>query len=426
MLKNTINRIYFNKRSLSDEEKKKSRMYSIFEGCTARTILTLTGGAYLVGYAKYLGASDQISGIIAAIPVLAGTIMMIAPIIYEACESRKFIVSFFCLLGRLLLGTMLFIPFIVQQPNSRVLMLMIIFAVANLLLSFTYPAAQAWLSNVTPDFIRGRYFGRRESCVLAFVTIITLIIGHVLDVFEKKGQQNIGFTILFTIVCIFALLNFFSLSFMKEEPIQISKRKLKISDTFVMSFQNKDFRKIIILLAIWNAGYQMAMPFTSVYMVSGLKLGFAFITFASAIGSLTSILVVPFWGRLADKKSWTYLFKIMVFIQIACFLIWLMSSGKNYLCTIPLAQIFSGAAIAGVNISVFNLQCLRSPSENKTVYLGVSSAIGGLCGFLGALSGAFIVHKFVSSGLYGMKAVFVVSAIALLFCFIYLNKIQNN
>ena len=103
--------IYINKEPLTDEDMDTSRNLSILEGSTARTIFTLTGGAFLVGFAKYLGANDQIAGIVAAVPVLAGIIMAFSPILFERLENRKSIICLFCFIGRLMLGTMILIPF---------------------------------------------------------------------------------------------------------------------------------------------------------------------------------------------------------------------------------------------------------------------------------------------------------------------------
>jgi len=95
--------VYVNKEPLTDKDMEMSRNISIFEGCTARTIFTLTSGAFLVGFAKYIGASDQIAGIIAAIPVLAGIIMVFSPLVFERMENRKFISCLFFFIGWLMI-----------------------------------------------------------------------------------------------------------------------------------------------------------------------------------------------------------------------------------------------------------------------------------------------------------------------------------
>ena len=102
--------IYFSTEPLSDRDYVTSRKFFIFEGATARSIAALTTGAFLAGFISYLGAGDSFNGIIAAIPVFSSIIQLVAPLVYEKLEKRKHIVAVLCLIHRLLLGLMVFIP----------------------------------------------------------------------------------------------------------------------------------------------------------------------------------------------------------------------------------------------------------------------------------------------------------------------------
>ncbi len=419
-----IKSIYINKEPLTDKDMEDSRNISIFEGCTARTIATLTSGAFLVGYAKLLGSSDQIAGIIAAIPVLAGIIMCISPIVFERMENRKIIVSLFCLIGRLMLGSMILIPLMKISYQTKIVILIFIFLVANLFISFSLPAAQTWQQRVTPEEIRGRYFGKRESIVLGTVTIITLLMGQILDKFEQIGQQFSGFVVLYSVVFICAVVNFILFSQMKEPKSKVADTPPELKQVLTMPLRNKKFMKVVLLLIIWNFSFQLGSPYTAVYMVSTLKLGYGLITLMAVLASITSVISVRFWGKLADKKSWLYLMKLMIILQILSFISWFLINKYSVLLILPVAHILSGAAISGINISVNNLQYSYAPEENKTVYIGFSSAISGVFGFCGTIAGAYVLkiaeqYKFIIGGLNigNIQILFLVSSIILIGCF---------
>lgn len=386
-----VKKIYFNGGSLSDTDMRLSRRISVFEGCTARSILTLTGGAFLVGFAKYLGADDEIAGIIAAIPVLAGMITAFSPVFYEKMRNRKLITCLFCFIGRLLLGLMIFIPLIKADTAFKITLLMIIFLIANLLLSFTIPASQTWLLAITPENIRGDYFGRRESIVLGVVTCITLLMGQVLDRFQKMGQPFSGFLIIYIFVMAAAIVNFILFSSMKEPAYPQPVREINIRNVMLLPLQNRKYMRIVFVMLIWNVGFQLASPFTSVYMISRLELGYGYITLMLVLSSAASIVSVRFWGGLADKRSWMYLLKIMMLIQAFCFLIWFFTDEGNAFLLLPAAHILGGAAISGINISINNIQYNFAPAENKTVYMGFSSAVNGIFGFAGTLAGSCFI-----------------------------------
>lgn len=387
-----IKKIYFNKDILSDAEEQMSRKISIYEGCTARSILTLTSGAFLVGFAKFLGASDQITGIISAIPVLAGIITAFSPIVYEKMENRKFITCLLCLIGRLLLGMMIIIPFIISAHVIQISLLIMTFFIANLFLSFTLPASQTWLLDITPEKIRGDYFGRRESIILGAVTIIALVMGQVLDKYDKTWNQLTGFIILYIFVICAAITNFILFSSIKEPCNKVTRKKIEVKDIFTKPLKNRVYMVVVLLMTIWNIGFQFAAPFTSIYLLSSLKLGYGLITIMTVLASITSVLTVRLWGKLADKRSWLYLMKLMIILQVICFFIWFFINNKT-LFLLPVAHILGGATISGINISINNIQYSFSPKENKTIYMGFSFAVNGVFGFCGTVAGAYFVKN---------------------------------
>lgn len=432
-LSEKIGRLYFNREDLSEIEMARSRNLSIYEGCTARSILTLTSGSFLVGFAGYLGASDQIAGIVSAIPVFAGIITVFSPLMFERMANRKFITVLFCLLGRLMLGTMIVIPFI-DIPNSHQIALLIgMFLTANLFLAAMMPSATTWLLKITPESIRGVYYGRREAIVLGAVTIVTLVMGQVLDKFDRAGYQLRGFIILYIFVIIITLVNFIIFSGMKEPPNEILKTDISVINIFRIPLKNKKYMTISILMAVWNFGYQLAFPFTSVYMVSTLKLGYGLITVMAVLASLTSVVSVYFWGRLADRKSWLYLMNLMILIQITSFLIWFFINKSTAAILLPMAHILGGAAIGGINISLNNLQYTFSPPDNKTVFLGFSSAVNGVIGFTGTLAGSYFLtlsekleFKVWNLSVGSMQMIFLIAGITLFSGVMFVHNIMKS
>ncbi len=383
--------IYFNKESLSEEDMRVSRNISVYEGCTARSILTLTSGAFLIGFAKYLGASNEQSGIIAAIPVLAGIVTVFSPIVLEKLESRKLLTCIMCFIGRLMMGLMILIPFISPHKTVRVQLLIWIFLIANLVLIFTIPYVQMWQLNITPERIRGSYYGKRESIILATVTVVTLLMGQVLDKFEQLGHQFTGFMVLYAFVIVMAFVNVVMLSKIKEPVNPLLESRVSIKNLFTLPTKNKNFMKITFITVLWNLGYQIAFPFTSVYMVSNLQLRYGLVTAMAVLASITSVVSVRFWGKIADKKSWIHIMKLMIVLQILSFVTWFFINADTVYILMPVAHILGGAAISGVNISVNNLQYSYSPADNKTVYMGFSSAVNGIIGFVGTLIGSFFI-----------------------------------
>lgn len=427
-LGNLIKAIYYSDKPLTEKDYIFSRNLSIFEGGSARTMFNLTSGAFLAGYASFLGADDSFNGIIGAIPVLAGIIQMISPIIFERMEKRKLLISLFAFLHRLLLASLVFIPVLLKGQSSRLALLAVVYFLSYLAISFINPAVSGWIIDLIPESIRGRYFGIRESYVLGAATIFTLIMGRVLDAFKAKGNEYGGFIAVFVFVGILALINFIALSYMKEPPVKRNKSELNLKKVVTIPLKDKKFTKIILLFIFWNIGVQIGGPFFSVYMVTGLKLNYTFIMIMGTLGTLTNVILVRLWGRLADKKSWIYVTKMSILILAVSHFIWFFINQQTASYLVPLMHISGGAAWAGIGISTFNIQFQYSPEEGRTVYIGFNAALCGLIGFLSTLLGSFILSMLnefrldlAGFTIGGMQMIFCFSGILLAICVLYIH-----
>lgn len=427
-LKDTINNIYFDRNPLKRIDFEKGRKLFTYEGCAAMGIFSITSGAFLAGLAEHLGASDEFNGIIGAIPALAGVVQIFSSLVFEKLEKRKFLISIMCFCYRFLLGLMFFIPFIIQNTNYRLIALASFYGLAYVLASFITPPASNWIVEMTPENIRGRYFAVKDSYSLAFVTIITLVFGKVLDSYKNNNSINEGYAIIGAVVIILTIINFIFISSIKEPLAKKMQGELKFKDVILNPMKNKEFRKIIILFILWNVGLQIAGPFFSVYMVTKLKLSYTYIMIMGVITSLVRVVLVVYWGKFADSRSWITSAKYSIAVLAICHGLWTIVDKNTMMVMIPLLHIIGGIAWAGINISLFNIQFVFAPKEGRTMYLGLNAAIGGALGFLSTVSGSLLLKMlgnfkmnlfFITIG--SIQVLFALSGIIFLICAIYIH-----
>jgi MFS family permease len=417
---------YFNTKPLDERDYENSRNMSIFEGCTARTIFNLTSGAFLAGYASFLGANDAFNGIIGAIPVLAGVMSLFSPMYFEKMEKRKLQIVLLNFLHRFLLGLMVFIPLVVFGQTPRLILLSIMYLIAYLAVSFANPAASGLVIDLTLESTRGRYFGKRESYLLAIGTIIALILGSVMDAYKSGGNEYGGFIVTFSVILLLSAANFIFWSSIKEPQIKSKRAVYRLKQVVTIPLKNSGFKKIIIFFVIYNIGLQVGAPFFSVYMVTGLKLEYTYIMLMGMIGTLVNVILVRVWGKVADSRSWDFVLKYSILLLGITHFSWFFVTNASGVILIPILHVISGAAWAGIGISTFNIQFIFSPEEGRTVYIGFNAALGGLMGFLGTLAGSVLLVVFGRMGLHissleisGMQMLFAISGIILTLCAAY-------
>lgn len=427
-VKDIISKIYFNQRQLTEKDYRASRNLSIFEGGSARAVFTLTSGAFLAGFIKYLGAGDQFNGIIGAIPVLAGIIQIFSPMVFEKIERRKFLISILCFVHRFMLGLMVFVPLIIKDTKVCLGTIAVMYFVSYLMVSFITPAASNWISDLTPNNIRGKYFGLRESYILAFVTVLTLVMGKIMDIFKQHQNEYTGFLIVFITVIVFSIVNFFLLSAMKEPPVKTANISLDIRSILTIPIKDRRFRKIIIMFLIWNIGVQVAGPFFSVYMVTGLKLDYTYIMAMGMLATIVSVIAVRIWGKIADRRSWVFTTKVSISMLASSHILWFLVNEITSPVLIPVLHVLSGAGWAGIGISLFNIQFQFSPDQGRTIYLGFIAAIGGLVGFASTLAGSVLLGllsgvklNFLGVTVGNMQMIFAVSGFMLGVCAAYVH-----
>lgn len=377
--------------SVPDDNYEHSRRTFIVEGCIANGIYTLTSGAFLVGYASYLGASDQFNGILVSLPLLTNIIQMFSPIILERLSRRKKLLVSLLIFYRILLGLMVLIPVLTEDKFTRLLLLGIIYFTAYLAAAFQNPGTGSWIISLVPENMRGRYFGVRDMCMLASAAALSIIMGRVLDILKAYSMEYIGFIVVFSVVFTLIILNFIMLKRIKEPDFLPFKQKLKLGSMLVMPVKDKNFRKVIFLNLVWNVCAQIAIPFFSVYMVTGLKLSYTFIMAMSIIISAVQAMSAKIWGRISDKVGWEFTTVTSIGMISICHITWIFVNQNTYFILIPIIQIVAGMAWAGINLSLFNIQFKYAPLEGRTVYIGFNAALSGLAGFFSALFGAVLV-----------------------------------
>jgi Na+/melibiose symporter-like transporter len=162
---------------------------------------------------------------------------------------------------------------------------------------------------------------------------------------------------------------------------------------FSLPLKEKKFRKIIVLFFLWGLSLNFASPFFSVYMVSKLELSYTFIMISGFLNSLSYVIATRFWGRVADRFSFTYSAMLSIALLGITHACWFFASPDSVLLypVVVLLHILSGIAWGGAGISLFNVPYEYTPEEGRTVYLGFNAALSGLVGFLSSNLSSWIV-----------------------------------
>lgn len=399
--------------------------------CICGTSLTrLTQGAFIAGFAKMLGMPQGLIGMISAIPMLANVLQLLGGIYFGNMAQYKFQVSFGSLFARSLMGTIYFIPLLLVKNTQQAIALVMVYCLAYFLFAFLNPPIVNWIMEIAPESIRGRYFARREMFTMIIVAIGEMVMAKMLDIFKLKGVEQIGFIILGTITIIWAVINFYSFSAIKEPLRPNKKKKLAVKEDLGLLLKNVDFRNLAKLYSIWNIALYVGMLYIAIYMIGTLKMSYVYTMIMSMLTLGFRVLSVRLWGKFVESNLWSRAIELgAVLLGISTGLLFFANPTTAFII-IPLSHILAGIAWGSIGITFFNLQVMFAPDDTRTLYVGALSSISGISGFIATVISGFFIDNFANIHIEilgftigNIQIVFLVSGILLALCGVYVRKV---
>lgn len=355
------------------------------EGAYANVFIVLTGGAFLTGLALYLGSNDFEIGILAAAPFLMQCAQLVSPYVFRDPVASKDRIAVTLALSRLL--WLAVIPLLLLGGSWRLPALIGVVVVSGLLTMVSSPAWLAWMADVVPEGLRGGFFSRRNAAVAATTVAGTILGSLMLDWFRSRGAEALGFVAIALLAVVGALLAWRAMTNIPNSRSSTSLRDRQRPD-LLAPVRNRDFRRVLVVFAVWNIGIGVSAGFFAPHMLLNLKMSFFQIGLYSCAAALAAVVSSRVWGGFIDRFGSKSILDLCAFgISLIPF-IWLFPQADSKWILIPEA-VYSGLLWAGFNLAAFTLPLDRSPKANRTAYLSVFAAVTGLAFFSASLAAGY-------------------------------------
>jgi len=358
------------------------------EGGLATVFIILTGGAYVTGLALLWGANDFEIGLLAAIPFLAQFAQLPAAVFIDRTGLRKAVTVWGAVAARQCWW--LLVPLMFWQVGWRLEFLigLVVFS------SFTIMASTvgwlAWVADLVPDRIRGRYFGMRSVSVAIATLIATIAAGVTLDHFRGRGEEQIGFAIIIGAGCAFALAASILLGKVPDRP----RDQLQVKSTwasFLQPLKDPKFRPVLKVFSMWNFAIGTSAAFFAPHMLTNLDMSFTQISLYSSAGALVAIGLNRPWGALIDRFGCKPVITFCAFGIAFIPTVWVFPRADFLWMLIP--EVFLSSVLwAGFNLAAFNMPIANSPRNHRTIYLAIFAVVTGFAFFAASLVGGTIAE----------------------------------
>ncbi|UCF71267.1 MAG: MFS transporter [candidate division WOR-3 bacterium] len=381
-------------------------VFSITEGVYTQVYIALAtvGSAFVTRYALLLGAMPFHLGLLAAIGQLALVFQPLGIVITRRGTSRKRIIVKLATFGRALALLYGILPFLFPRYTA-IWVFLLLLSIATSMHAMGTNAWIAWISDMIPERIRGRFFSWRSRYFMIVGLFIGYVFGAIVDIFDPKTEgfiekvisvrptgilapehMNVAFILVFTAAAVFGYLG---VQFLKRQPERPKRADdERVSASLVTPLRDLNFRKFLIYNFWWMLALGIGSPFWQPFMIQKLQMSLVNIQVYGTISAVASILALRPWGMVIDRFGNKAAMRLAIVLGGINPLVWLfVNTGNSWILNIE--AITSGIMWSGTNIVAMNFVLSIAPRDGRQVYSGI----------LGAVSGTAMVITMLLSGI---------------------------
>jgi MFS family permease len=254
----------------------------------------------------------------------------------------------------------------------------------------------AWMGEIVPPRVRGRYFGRRTAIATLAAALSGIGVGALLD--RAPGGRAATLSALAVLTCLTGAL---STVLMARQHGGLSRSARARRAAFAAVLDVRAPRRWAKLQAVCGLASGLAVPFFGVFVLRDRGLGFAFLAAYGAVGALARMVAAPAWGRRMDRQRGAR--SVVVAgnaIAVAGPLLWIASAraGAGLLLV---EGALGGIAAAATNVAGLVVPLSLSDDATRPVYSAVFAVAGGLAFAGGAAAGAALSGALPESAIAG-------------------------
>jgi MFS family permease len=383
------------KDTLTEEEVQSGLRAIITDGMASTSMVTLTGGAFLVAFALKLGASNLVIGLLAAIPPLVQLIQIPSIYLVERIQNRRVISMAASAGGRSFWLLIALIPFLFPTEASLTFLLIAIL-VNSAFTAVSNCSWNSWMRDLVPQDRLGAFFSRRMSLSVGLGIVLSLAAAFYIDYWKKHFPhiELYGYSALFATGFIAGMIGVYFISTIPEPRMVHVEGKAHFFALILKPFKDANFKELIMFLGSWNFAVNLAAPFFTVYMLKILQLDLSLIIAFTVLSQIMNLAFLRIWGRFSDRYSNKSVLGVSGPLFIGCiFAFTFTAMPEKHMFTLPLLvfiHIFMGISTAGVTLAAGNIGLKLAPKGQATAYLAANSLVSSLAaGIAPILGGKF-------------------------------------
>jgi MFS family permease len=333
------------------------------------------GGAVLTAWALHLGATPFTIGLLGALPLAAQVLQLPGAWLTHRFGSKAVAMTAIGA-SRLLWLPMVALPFVDLSAATALHVFVGVVALAAVFGVVGNNAWTAWMGELVPDAIRGRFFSRRTVYISIASTIASLGAAVALDGLSPRGLKGATLGALAGVACLAGALSLYLLH-CQHDPARARARERTDWRVLIAVARAPHARPFVWYLLGWNAAVALSASFFSLHMLVNLKTGFGLAALHGVAVAAVRIISAPLWGRAVDHLGARPVLIFCSFSIAAVPAVWLFAT-PAFLWPLAIEAVLAGALWGGHGIAAMDLTVNLSPRPERPFYLAVFATAGGV------------------------------------------------
>ncbi len=382
---------------------------SITEGAFAQVYgnLAQIGSSFITKLMVILGASPLHYSLLSAFGQVSAIWQPLGVALTHKLKTRKMACVWITAAGRFL-TLFLGLALLFRMPQQGIIYVLALMFFSAGLQAMGANLWIAWISDLIPLSIRGRFFSRRNQILLSIGLAVSYVLSFHVDLFDgaKGGFKQFYLDMLgaesffsphnqawflagiYVFATLIGLLGLIILARQPERPLRHQEAQ-GLRARYREPFKDKNFRLLLLFGMWWMLAVGVGSPFWGPYMLKKLSMSLFEMQLYGTLHTAASLLSFNFWGRFIDRFGNKSAMKICVALGGLNPMFWLFTSAGNY-GILWLEGVVSGFMWAGTGIITTNFVLSIATRGKEQVYSGLYAALTGTAMMLSTLaSGIF-------------------------------------
>ena len=406
---------------------RRGRTLYIWQAAAEYLISILVTGSFLATLTGALGFSDSLTGVLSSVIAL-GCLFQLPSIALRRTRVKRLVIAF-SVLNQILFLSLYLLPLTGLPQEVKIALFVVCILSAYVLYNLVSPKKTIWLMSLVEDGQRGTFTANKEIVSLIVGMTFSYLMGAVADHFSAAGQLTTAFGISAAVMAALMLTNTVLMASTVEKEVEQPARQ-PLRQVAADVIRSRDIRRIVVVFILYKVAHYASIPFYGTYMIHELEFNLRLVSALTVCSSVVRIAVSRFWGRYADRKSFSVMMeKCMALLGLA-FLMAVMAVPQNGKVMFVLYYVFHGAAMGGINSALTNMVFDYVPQPRRSDSLAVCQALSGTVGFLTTLFVSPLVARIQANGnlllgfpVYAQQVLSLFSALLAVAAIVYLRLV---